>query len=171
MPVIRPIDATSAAEIELVAHRMRETLVEVLGEEQGNAMYSMDWLKNRVREHIDPAQSTAQIFLSLDDNDGHITGHTIVRLDYNEAGKKVGLFSTTYVEPESRKSGVATDLIIVGEKWMLDQGMDEFVTYTSDKNTKLIKLFKKQGYEITAISEKAQMVEISKSFRPSAKIS
>ena len=41
---IRAIDPQSRAEVELVASRMRQTLVEVLGEEVGGNMYTMDWL-------------------------------------------------------------------------------------------------------------------------------
>ena len=56
---IREIDPTSKEEISLVASRMRETLIEVLGEERGTALYSMDWLRNRVLWHLDPTQTSA----------------------------------------------------------------------------------------------------------------
>ena len=38
------INPHSTDEIELVAARMRQTLIEVLGEEEGTALSSMDWL-------------------------------------------------------------------------------------------------------------------------------
>ena len=40
--LIRALNPTSAEEIELVAARMRLTLIEVLGEEAGRSLYSMD---------------------------------------------------------------------------------------------------------------------------------
>lgn len=61
---IRPIDSNSLPEIELVATRMRETLKEVVGAERGESMYSMDWLIDRVRFHLDPNLSTAQVLVS-----------------------------------------------------------------------------------------------------------
>ncbi len=74
---IRAIDPQSPAEVELVASRMRQTLVEVLGEEVGGNMYTMDWLIQRVLWHLDPNQCVGQVFLS-EDSEGHITGHTKV---------------------------------------------------------------------------------------------
>ena len=45
---IRQINPSSSSEIELVAKRMRDTLMEVAGAERGEAMYSMEWLIERV---------------------------------------------------------------------------------------------------------------------------
>ena len=160
--MIRSIDPTSSAEIELVATRMRLTLIEVLGEEQGGAMYTMDWLKDRVLFHLDPEKSTAQIYLAVDDG-AIINGHTIVRIEDDGSGKKFGLFSTTYVEPDSRKKGLADSLLNRGEKWMLDQGLTEAQTYTSDSNTKLIELYFKHGYRITERAPEKSMVLLAKS--------
>ena len=160
-PRIRPIDPKSHEEVELVAQRMRSTLVDVLGEETGGSMYTMDWLRQRVLFHLDPAQSTAQVFVSENDQK-HITGHCIVRIDRDDSGNQVGLFSTTYVEPESRRLGTANALLLHGEKWMIQQGMPKALTYTSDSNAKLINLYKKHGYEITVTDAEKKMVGLSK---------
>jgi GNAT superfamily N-acetyltransferase len=153
---IRAIDPTSAAEVAQVASRMQATLVEVLGEERGRAMYTMDWLTQRVLWHLDPQEVTAQVFLA-ERADGHITGHTIVRLDRNGAGEPIGLFSTTYVEPASRKQAIADSLLRHGEAWMREQGMTEAATYTSETNTKLINLYTKHGYGLVA-AENAMVI-------------
>src|SRR5437762_9348922 len=55
---IRPVDPTSESELELAARRMRLTLNEVLGEEAGTALYSMEWLRQRVLWHLNPANCT-----------------------------------------------------------------------------------------------------------------
>jgi GNAT superfamily N-acetyltransferase len=107
----RPIDRCSDPEISLVAQRMRQTLVEVLGEERGTALYSLDWLLQRVKWHLDPQQAVAEIFLA-EDCQGTIVGHTIVRKDLDIQGREIGLFSTTFVDPAFRKSGVATKLLL-----------------------------------------------------------
>jgi GNAT superfamily N-acetyltransferase len=156
---IREIDPTSEAEIALVTRRMRETLVHVLGEEQGTALYTMEWLRERLLWHMDPAKSTAQVFVAELAN-GHIAGHTIVRVDRDDDGREIGLFSTTFVEPESRRLGVATSLIRRGEEWLIAHDMPVFVTDTAVGNVKLIRLFEKHGYRIVKTVE--EMVRLSK---------
>jgi GNAT superfamily N-acetyltransferase len=146
---IRPIDPHSADEIALVALRMRETLIEVEGEETGVALYTMEWLKERVRWHLDAQKCTGAVFISENSN-GYITGHTLVRIEVDEAGKRFGLFSTTYVEPVFRKQSVASLLTAHGESWMTGQGLSLAATWTSASNTKLIGLYEKHGYAIDA---------------------
>jgi GNAT superfamily N-acetyltransferase len=157
---IRAIDPQSPAEVELVASRMRQTLVEVLGEDVGGNMYTMDWLTQRVLWHLDPSQCVGQVFLS-EDSEGHITGHTIVRIQLDEAGKEIGLFSTFFVEPGSRNQAVATSLVVRGEQWMADHGMITAVTYTAESNDKLKSLLLRLGYQIAAAQNK--MISLSKS--------
>jgi GNAT superfamily N-acetyltransferase len=138
---------------------MRQTLVEVLGEETGGTLYTMDWLRQRVLWHLNPEESTAQVFLS-ENSAGHVTGHTIVRVDRDDDGKEIGLFSTIFVEPESRRTAVATSLLRRGEEWMLEYGLMEAVTYTSDSNMKLINLLGKHGYRI--VDSRSEMVRLAK---------
>ena len=47
------INAESESEIYLVAQRMRASLVEVEGERTGTALYTLDWLRERVRLHFE----------------------------------------------------------------------------------------------------------------------
>lgn len=142
--VIRPLDASAAAEVELVAERMRLTLIEVEGE-AGGAMYSMDWLRARVRWHLDPAQSTGAVFLAQTD-DGAIAGHTIVRVEHDAGGRRFGLVSTTYVDPAQRRGGIADALLQRGEQWFAAQGLNEACTWTSATNAPLIALYARHGY-------------------------
>ncbi len=145
---IREINPASAAELELVAGRMRETLVEVEGEAIGTALYSMDWLRDRVRWHLDAEKCTARVLLA-EDEQRRITGHTIVRIE-QDAGVRFGLFSTTFVIPECRRYGVADQLLIAGETWMAGQELAEAATWTSATNNALINLYGKHGYAIVA---------------------
>jgi GNAT superfamily N-acetyltransferase len=160
---IRELDPANGDELELVATRMRKTLEEVLGQEAGRALYTMDWLRERVRFHLDPARSTAAVFVA-EDAHGNIVGHSIVRLERDDAGGPMGLFSTTYVAPESRRSGIAKELLLHGEAWMRGQGVTTAVTDTSDANTKLIRLYEAQGYAIVA--RESGMVRLSTTFAP-----
>jgi len=154
---VRPIDPGADAEIAIVARRMRATLVEVLGAERGGAMYDMDWLRQRVRWHLDPASCTGQVFVA-EDAAGRIVGHTIVRVEAAD-GAPFGLFSTTYVAPEARRASVATRLLERGEAWMRERGLGAAETWTDPGNAKLIRLFEGRGYALTPAGE---MVRLSR---------
>ena len=131
---IREIDPQSEFEIKLVAQRMRQTLVEVLGEEKGGSMYTMDWLVNRV------------------------TGHAIARIDH---ASTFGYFSTVFVQLSSRRSGIATCLMRHVEDWFSKGGIPKIIYNTADNHVALIALFKSEGYEIThAESEMIQLTKV-----------
>jgi GNAT superfamily N-acetyltransferase len=146
--LIRELNPQSPGEVELVARRMRETLVEVLGDDRGSGMYTLDWLKARVLWHLDPDQVKGQVFVA-EDSEGAVVGHTIVRVDQEDEGGPVGLFSTTYVDPTARRAGVARALLRHGERWMEAQGMQTAVTYTDADNHKLQKLYTTNGYTMS----------------------
>lgn len=156
---IRPIDPTREAELALVTRRMRLTLQEVLGVEAGVALYSMEWLRQRLLWHLNPEECTGQVFLA-EDTDGAIIGHTIVRLDADDAGTPTGLFSTTYVAPEARRRGVASLLLLAGEAWLISHGMATAVTNTGAANTPLIRHYEKHGY--TIIAAHGEMVRLGR---------
>ena len=149
---IRPLDVTSTEEIALVAERMRRTLLEVVGDDQG---YSLEWLVDRVRWHLDATRCRGQVLLATDAL-GRICGHTMVRVEE----ERVGLFSTTYLEPAARRRGLAMRLLQVGEEWMRSQGMQEARTYTHPDNHKLIQLYTGRGYALEPVNQ--SFVKLSK---------
>lgn len=140
---------------------MQKTLVEVLGEERGKTMYSMAWLVERVRFHIDSDRCRGEVFIAETEGARKFAGHTIVRIEL-EDGQPFGLFSTFYVVPEFRRRLVATALIQRGEEWMKDRGLERAATDTSLTNDRLIQLCKKQGYK--KIFQNAEMLRLSKNF-------
>ncbi|HLK14530.1 MAG TPA: GNAT family N-acetyltransferase [Fimbriimonadaceae bacterium] len=148
--MVRPINPARDAEIELVAQRMRATLIEVLGEERGVAMYTPESLSDRVRFHLDPSRCTGEVLLA--ETDGEVCGHTIVRVQ-EESGSPVGLFSTIYVDPRHRGKGVATALLERGEEWMRARGMAEFVTYTAPWNETLRHILTARGYDCEPVND------------------
>lgn len=137
----------------MVARRMRDTLVEVLGRDRGASMYSLDWLVGRVRWHLDPDQVVGEVFVA-EDLGGRIVGHTMVRVDEDEAGRALGLFSTIYVVPDARHRRVATRLVERGEGWMLALGLGEARTYTDVDNAKLQALYMERGYALTPMPDR-----------------
>ena len=155
---IRPIDGD--AEVELVASRMRETLVEVLGDERGSSLYTMDWLRARVRWHLDPNACTGAVLVAESPCGTHVLGHTIVRVEQDESGASFGLFSTTFVAPASRRRSIASKLLASGESWMCERALAKAATYTASTNQKLIALYEKHGYRID--ERRGGMVRLSK---------
>ena len=146
---IRVIDPNSETEIEVVAQRMRATLIEVEGEAVGTALHSMEWLRARVRWHLDSNAVAAKVFLAVD-SAGDVIGHTIVRRELDAEGGEYGFVSTTYVLPSARRSGVADELLRTGEDWFRSQSLQRCETWTSSTNSKLIQLYAKHGYTQTA---------------------
>lgn len=126
-----------------MALRMRRTLMEVIGDEEGESLYTMDWLERRVRYHLDPDQCEGQVFISVMP-DGQRLGYTIVRREE----PSLGLFSTTYVEMEWRRQGVARALLEQGERWMRELGLTLAATYTAENNEKLHRLYLNRGYRL-----------------------
>ncbi|MCP4165730.1 MAG: GNAT family N-acetyltransferase [Chloroflexi bacterium] len=138
---------------------MRQTLIEVLGEERGSSMYSMEWLVQRLSWHLHSAQVIGNVYVA-EATEGEIVGHTIVRIDSDDDGNDIGLFSTLYVEPTARRSGVASLLLKRGERWMVERGQHEAVTYTDEDNTRLQALYIKHGYTLSAMPN--QFVKLAK---------
>jgi ribosomal protein S18 acetylase RimI-like enzyme len=148
---VRPIHAGS--ETELVATRMRDTLVEVLGEARGSAMYTHEWLVERVRFHV-----AIGIVLVAEEDD--VIGHAMARVEDGE-----GHFSTIYVVPSARRRGAASALADAIEAWFVALGVTNVRYYTDDANTKTIELFERRGYAITSRDAGAKMVKLAKSLR------
>lgn len=145
---LRPVAACDAAAIDWIARGMRRTLVEVEGETAGTALYTMDWLRDRVRFHLDPSQCAARVVMAVASDRGveQIVGHTILRVETGDAGQRFGLVSTTYVDPSARRAGVADRLLAHAEDWCRAQSLPEAATWTSATNTCLIALYAKHGF-------------------------
>jgi GNAT superfamily N-acetyltransferase len=156
---IREIDPGSQSEISLVAERMRLTLVERVGTQRAEAMYSIEWLVDRVRWHLDPSQTTAKIFL-VEGHSCQIIAHAIARLERDEVGKAFGYFSTIYVDPTSRGQGVATSLMLKVESWLREMKMPKVIYNTADDHEELIRLYGRHGYTIT--HHEGDMVQLTK---------
>ncbi|MBY0413048.1 MAG: GNAT family N-acetyltransferase [Bdellovibrionales bacterium] len=154
--IIREINPKSEFEIDLVAHRMQQTLIEVLGYEKGEAMYSIDWLRDRVKWHLDQSTNDGQVFL-IENQDQEIVGHAIVRVDF---GSSFGYFSTIFIEPASRKNGLAKKLIKHVETWFKERKTPRIIYNTGTHHIAIIKLFESHGYKISL--EQSEMVQLSK---------
>lgn len=166
---LTPADPHLDAWLDLIAARMRSTLMEVLGEARGASMYTLDWLRARAAHHLDPHACQGAIFLADPDPSGlpgvaRCAGHTIVRVEANEddGGPPFGLFSTTYVRPDARRAGVADALLDAGEAWLVAQGVSRLATHTSDTNTPLIQLYTRRGYRVVLRDPEARMIRLAR---------
>lgn len=157
--VIREIDRSNRGEIDLIAQRMRQTLVDVLGEEKGGSMYTMEWLRDRVLWHLDETATTAKIFLS-ENQDGKITGQAIARIELSDDGEQYGYFSTIYVDPAFRRQGWAKSFLKCVEEWFTEKNMPKIIYNTAQSNSTVIDLFCKHGYAVT--HTESDMVQLTK---------
>jgi len=163
---IRPLNPAEPAELDWVVHGMRATLVEVEGEAQGAALYSMDWLRERARWHLEHPERSVLLAQQVG---GEILGHTILRREDDAAGA-LGLISTTYVAPAARRQGVAQGLLQAGEAWFRARGLPRSATWTSATNTPLIALYQRHGYVRTAEHRHettgTQMIQLQRELNP-----
>ena len=149
------------ADVAWIAERMQRTLMEVVGREDGAGMYTLDWLRERVRFHLDPLRCRGAVYLA-EDAAGERLGHVIVRVeagDPQDPGDR-GLFSTIWVEPSRRRSGVAGRLQDAGEAWMRAAGQERATTWTAAGNRSLILGLQKRGYAVD--KEARGMVRLSR---------
>lgn len=150
---VRRVEPDEDRTVELIARRMRLTLTEVLDPTRADEMFTHEALVERVRWHLDRevADRRADVFVAEDD-DAAILGHTMVRVEHLD-GNEIGLFATTYVDPASRRSGVASALVASGEEWMRNRGMTTAVTFTDAHNDKLLSLYARHGYTCERIDD------------------
>lgn len=158
---IRNLNPKVKSEIRLVARRMRQTLVEVMGEKQGTDYYTMDWLVQRVKWHLAKAPNQARIFLA--EKNGKIVGHAIARIERGKQGVKFGYFSTIFVESGMRRRGVAKALMNEVESWLIETKLRRVVYNTALDHKAILPLFKKSGYRI--VLKTKTMVQLSKPLR------
>lgn len=155
---IRPLKRGAHAEVELVAKNMRSTLLEVLSAEEYDSQYTDEWLLDRLQQHLD-GRLQAEVLVA--EVGGDVVGHIILRIEESPQGR-YGLFSTFYVSPEFRRRAVGVSLLCEGEVWMADQGLERAITYTSDRNDKLIQMLKKHDYKISNEYPDKHMIGLSK---------
>lgn len=143
--ITRPLDLRSAAEQATVAANMRRTLDEVLGAERSAEVHTPAEIAERLRWHLEPAPGRRAAVLVAAGRGGGIGGHTLLRAEPWEQ-RQVGLFASTWVEPDARRRGVASALLEAGETWMRAQALTEAFTWTDPGNGPLLRLFEARGY-------------------------
>jgi GNAT superfamily N-acetyltransferase len=149
---IRPLQEQSLSEVTWVAVHMRKTLLEVLGQVQGEAMYTIAWLEGRVREHLAMRKTNEGEVLVAALAGGELIGHTMLRIE-EESGMRIGLFATFYVRPEHRRRSIASQLIDAGEAWFNKRGLRIFATNTAPTNVKLHRLLQKHDYLLRPVND------------------
>ncbi len=154
---IRELNPNSKEEIELVASRMRNTLIDVLGQEKAEAMYSMDWLRERVMWHLS-AEKEAKVLLAEADE---VVGQAIIRIEIDDKKDRFGYFSTIYVAPEFRSQGIAKKLIQRVEAWCSEKKLPYIIYNTAHDNDRLIEILRKFSYQI--VTKTMDMVQLKKS--------
>ena len=107
--------------------------------------YSLQWLEDRLRWHLDPTLSCAQVLVATSGSE--IVGHTIFRIE-PPISNPFGLISTTYVLPSARKNGWAAKFLQHAHAWFVSKGARFSGTWTSATNQPLISLYQKCGYSV-----------------------
>jgi GNAT superfamily N-acetyltransferase len=163
-PRIRPLDAGSAEEIECVACGMRATLEEALGAERGQALYDMEWLRDRVRAHLDLARLDG-LALVAETAAGVLVGHLLARLE-RDGERTIGLVATVFVHPDWRRGGLAGRPFDAGEAWLRARGAATLAYDTAEDHVAMRRLLERRGYRITFRSAAQAMVRLARPAAP-----
>lgn len=144
---VRRISEADEPLVAVVAADMRTTLVEVLGAERGGALYTDEWLRDRVRAHLDPRRLDGALFLA-DDLAGLRRGQLLARSE-RDGGRPIGLIATVFVAADWRGRGVASALFDAGEAWLRSRGCDETAYDTAEDHAAMAALLAGRGYEVS----------------------
>jgi GNAT superfamily N-acetyltransferase len=142
---IEPLRPDDPAALDGVAQGMHDTLVEVEGEANAQALHDLSWLRDRALSHVDGRLSPSAAWLAR--AGAAIVGHCLVRREDDDAGP-LGLFATTCVHPAHRRVGVAQQLHRTAEAWFDAQGLARRATWTAAGNRPLIALYERHGYAV-----------------------
>ena len=158
--IIRDLDPNSKGDIDVVATRMGLTLVDVLGKERGQSLYSYEELKQRLQDHIDMGDRAKILLAGLK---GEILGHAIARVEKDEHQKDYLFFSTIYIQPEVRQKGFASQLVLAIEQWGSSLQLPTIIYNTAHNNQPTIRLFESFGFKKTL--EDNDMVQLKKTIK------
>ena len=151
---ILPLDPEQPSQFDWVAQHMRATMLEVVGKD----LYSVDWLLERVHQHLPGGSLVGAVFLAFSDKET-IVGHLILRDESHH-----GLISTIYVLPDHRRQGVAQLLLDKAEDWFTQRRLHLSQTYTHPENYKLHRLFQGRGYSLHPVNH--EFVRLEKPLQP-----
>lgn len=139
---------------------MRATLVEVLGPERGVALHSLEWLRDRVRAHLDPGRLDGAVLLAADASGG-IHGHLLARLEPG-APPRLGLVATVFVAPAARRRGIAGALFDAGEDWLRARGAEILAYDTAEDHAVMLRLLAARGYAVSLRAPEQSMVRLTR---------
>lgn len=163
---LRALDPARADEIALVAERMRATLVEVLGPDRGATLYTLEWLEDRVRAHLDPRQLDGLVLLAEDERE--VVGHLLARLEpsAHPGVERTGLIATVFVAPAARRNGCAHALFEAGEAWLRARGAATLAYDTAAEHGAMHALLQARGYALSLRAPEVGMVRFTRSTGP-----
>jgi len=143
---VRPLNIKSESEKDLIAKRMRLTLIDVMGEEKGSDFYPSSFFKERLEWHLNLEDKCGVLVCESEAKD--ILSHVIVRVekDSDIHYRPFGFFSTIYVVPKWRRKGIARLMINEVHKWCLERNLSKVTYSTAINNDGLLSLLKELKY-------------------------
>jgi ribosomal protein S18 acetylase RimI-like enzyme len=147
---IRPIDPDRASELDLVARRCMDTVLETIPEFEGREDIARSHLSNftlaqmtdMIRADLtDPAK---RIMLAVADD--VIAGQALYSVKTDRAGTLYGFCFSRYVLPEYRRNGIAAKLLTDALEWFKREGARYVIAQTHVENIPLQHLFEAQGF-------------------------
>lgn len=116
----------------------------------------MEWLRDRVLWHLDSKNTNGKVYVVA--AKGQVIAHAIARVD--QTPEVFGYFSTLFVEPSFRRTGLAKALVDHVERWFRSENMPFILYNTASSHHTLINLFEKKGFSISL--KDGEMIQLKK---------
>lgn len=150
---LRDIDTQNDEEVSLIAYRTMETVLETIPEFEGRADYALKAFSNfthgqmRAMIEKDFNNPAHRIIVAIDKSSGQVVGHSIFSIKVDDDSRKYGFCFSRYIQKSFRKKGIASQMLVLQEKWWREKGASYIVAHTHQSNIKLQKLFQKYGFQ------------------------
>lgn len=140
---IKIIVATTDIHIDYIARHYEETIS--LWENYQVTDVSIAKRKEQIRKWI----SDDDVHLTVAINhDGQPVGFNSLYIMTDYSGIKFGKIVILYVSPEYRNQGVARQLKIETETWLISKGISAVITEIDAKNERMLEINEKAGFSI-----------------------
>lgn len=149
--IIREIDKSSEEELKIVTERCIETVLETIPEFQNDLSQAQKYLPNlnfvemssMIKSDFNDSSKRIMVVQS---ESKKIIAHSIYSWKMDENSKRYGFCFSRYTSPRFRKHGIASKLLNDAFDWFRGNECEYVVAHTHVTNSKLLGLFKKNGF-------------------------
>lgn len=143
---IRTIDMSRSEELDEVARNTLRSHQETIPETRGRTdlqNMTFESMRDMLANAFQKPDRHCLIVLNAA---GQVIGHRILKIKVDAHGDRFGEGWNLFIDPDYRKLGIASQLMLEADAWFRAQGVKYLETGTHVDNVKMQNLYAKQGY-------------------------